>query len=121
MPFVSTATITTPPSDVIVCTGGVAVFTCVVDRNGTDIACDDVMWDQIRVDINQPSRISERNEVFSINTTLSGDTLNSTLTITGATGSNVLRASSYRCIVPDSDLMSRSATISVVTSKFILC
>ena len=67
------------------------MFTCVVDRNGTGITSDNVMWQQIRMDYNQVGLISAgRSRVFFITTTLSGDTLTSTLTITGATDSNVI-------------------------------
>jgi len=103
-----TATITTPPSNVKMCTGGVAVFTCAVERNGTGITSDDVMWQQIRMDNGQ---VVPRSGAGTIN----GDVLTSTLTITGATDSNVIGTSSYRCIVPGSDMMSRNATINVVT------
>ena len=92
------------------------MFTCVVDRNGTGITSDNVMWQQIRMDYNQVTLIFARgNRVFFINTTLSGDILTSTLTITGATDSNVIGTSSYRSVVPDSDVMSRNAIINFVT------
>ena len=111
-----TATITTPPSDVTVCTGGVVEFTCVVDRNGTGITSDNVMWQQIRTDNDQVISISGRGiYAFFITTTLSGDTITSSLTVTGATDSNVPGTSLYRCVVPVSDVVSRNATISVVT------
>ena len=107
------ATITTPPSDVTMCTGEVAVFTCVVDRNGTGITSDDVMWQQIRMDNGQ---VVPRSGAGTIN----GDILTSTLTITGATDSNVIGTSSYRCVVRGSDVMSRSATINVVTGRCVI-
>ena len=114
--FLYTATITTPPNDVTVCTGEVVVFTCVVDRNGTGITSDKVMWQQIRMDNGQVVPVSTRNSnFFSINSTLSGDILTSTLTITEATDNNVIGTSSYRCVVPDSDVMSRNTTINFVT------
>ena len=110
-----TATITTPPSDVTVCTGEVVVFTCVVDRNGTGITIHGVMWQQIRMDNGQAATVSgTKYDIFSINTTLSGDIITSTLTITGATDIDVIRTGSYRCVVPASDVMSRSATINVI-------
>jgi len=111
-----TATITTQPSDVTMCTGGVAVFTCVVDRNGTNITSDDVMWQQIRV-VGATSTLSTSNRgvPFNITTTISGDILTSTLTITGATDSNGLGTSSYHCVV--NDMMSRSAVIRVTSGK----
>ena len=113
MSLLYTATITTPPSDVTVCTGGVAVITCVVDRNETG---DNVMWQLIRMNNGLAVTISQRgNNFFFINTTLSGDILTSTLTITGATDSNALGTNLYRCVVPDSDVMSRNATINIVT------
>ena len=105
-----TATITTPPSDVTVCTGEIVVFTCVVDRNGTGITSDGVMWQQIRMD---NGLVVPRSGAG----TLSGDILTSTLTITGATDSNVIGTSSYCCVVPGSDVMSRSATINIVTGS----
>ena len=113
MSLLYTATIATPPSDVTVCTGGVAVFTCVVDRNGTGITSDEVMWQQIRMDNGQ---VVPRSGAGTIN----GDILTSTLTITGATDSNVVGISSYRCVVSASDLMSRSATISVIGMHYIM-
>ena len=112
-----TATIITPPSDVTVCNEEVAVFTCVVDKNGTGITSNNVMWQQIRMDNGLVETINEKGgaKSFSINAARSEDILTSTLTITGATGSNVVGASSYRCVVSDSDVMSRNATISFVT------
>ena len=113
-----TARITTQPSDVTICTGGVAVFTCVVDRNGTNIAGDDVMWQLITVG-GRTFTIPNRGVPFNITTTISGDILTSTLTITGATDSNTLGASLYRCVV--NDMMSRSAAIHVRTGKSVCC
>ncbi|XP_065911162.1 receptor-type tyrosine-protein phosphatase S-like isoform X3 [Dysidea avara] len=112
--FYNIANITTQPSDVIVCTGRVAVFTCVVDRNGTNITSDDMMWQQIRVPGGMPKKLSTSvtgGVPFNITTTISGDILTSTLTITGATDSNPLGTSSYRCVV--NDIMSRNASLHV--------
>jgi len=98
-----------------VCTGGVAVFTCVVDRNGAGITSDGVMWQQTRMD-SQVTLLSQKGtNTFFINATVSGDILTSTLTITGATDSNVIGTNSYRCVVPASDVMSRNAIINFVT------
>jgi len=108
-----TARITTQPSDVTLCTGGVAVFTCVVDRNGTYITSNDVMWKQIRrggSTLTLSTSIN-RGVPFNITTTISGDMLTSTLIITGATDSNTQGISSYRCVV--GDMMSRSAALHV--------
>ena len=109
-----TAIITTQPSDVTVCTGGVAMFTCEVDRNGTSIISDNVMWQQIRVGggISTLSTLSYREFSFTITATISGDILTSTLTITGVTDSNTLGTSSYRCVVND---MSRNASLHILT------
>jgi len=115
-----TATITTPPSDVTVCTGGVVVFTCVVDRNGTGITSDNVKWQQIRMNSGLVVPISGRSIYLFITTALSGDILTSTLTITGATDIDVIRTRSYRCVVPVSDVMSRSATINVIGMHYIM-
>jgi len=99
-----------------VCTGGVAVFTCVVDRNGTNITSDDVMWEQIRVGGGTSTlSTSNRGVPFNITTTISGDILTSPLTITGATDSNTLGTSLYHCVV--NDAMSKSAAIHVTTGK----
>ncbi|XP_065910714.1 tyrosine-protein kinase receptor TYRO3-like isoform X2 [Dysidea avara] len=108
--YISTATITAQPRDVTVCTGGVAVFTCVVDWNGTDITCDDVMWQQIRMNggISTLSTSLTGRVPFNITTTVSGDILTSTLTITGVTHSNTLGTSLYHCVV--NDMMSRDAS-----------
>ena len=98
------------------CTEGDAVFTCVVDRDGTGITNDEVMWQLIRMDNGQVSSITGMgSNFFSVTTTLSGDILTSTLTITGATDSNVVGTNLYRCVVPVSDVMSRNATINIVT------
>ena len=113
-----TAKITTQPSNVTIRTGGVAVFTCVVDRNGTNTTSDDVMWEQIRMS-GGISTLSNRRIPFNIITTISGDILTSTLTITGATDINTLGNSLYRCVV--NDMMSRSAAIHVRTGKSICC
>jgi len=111
--FHSIARITTQPCDVTLCTGGVAVFTCIVDRNGTTITSGNVMWEQIRVG-GGTTTLSNRN-FFSITTTISEDILNSTLIITGATDSNTLGTSLYRCVL--GDMMSRSAAIHVLTGN----
>ena len=105
-----TAVITTQPSDITVCNGGAAVFTCVVDRNGTDITSDDVMWQQMRMNGGISTLYSSLTGrvPFNITTTISGDILTSTLTVTGVTDSNVLGTSLYRCVV--NDLMSRNAS-----------
>ena len=92
------------------CAGEVAVFTCIVDRNGTNITSDDVMWQQIRVG-GHVSKLLGGGVHFNITTTISGDILTNTLTITGATDSNTLGTSLYRCVV--NDMMSRNASIHV--------
>ena len=102
------ATITTPPSDVTVCAGGVAVFTCVVDRNGTGITSDGVMWQQIRMDTGAITPAPRTNIAYNI----SGNVLTSTLTFID---SSRLVNNSYRCIIPVSDVISRNATINIVT------
>jgi len=89
------------------------VFTCVVDKNGTTITSGDVMWEQIRVG-GGTTTLSNRN-FFSINTTISEDILNSTLIITGATDSNTLGTSLYRCVV--NNVMSRNASLYFSTGK----
>jgi len=113
------ARITTQPSDVTVCTGGVTMLTCVVDRNGTNITSDDVMWKQIRVGGGTSTLSTSNNRGvplnISITTTISGDILTSTLTITGATDSNTLGTSLYCCVV--SDVISRSAAIHALTGN----
>ncbi|XP_065890141.1 uncharacterized protein [Dysidea avara] len=114
-----TATIKTQPRNITVCTGGsmgVAVFTCVVVRNGTNITSDDVMWQQIRLGggISALSTSSNRGFSFNITTTISGDILTSTLTITGVADGNVLGTSSYRCVVKD--MMSRNASSLISTA-----
>ena len=116
-----TATITTQPSDVTVCTGGVAVFTCVVDRNGTNIGTDDVMWQQIRMSgvISTLSTSLTGGVPFNITTTISGDILTSTLTITGVTDSSSLGTSLYRCVV--NDMMSRNASLQFSSGNDNLC
>ena len=112
-----TARITTQPRNVTMCTGGVAVFTCAVDRNGTNTTCDDVMWQ--RITGNFIVTLSNRRGPFNITTTISGDILTSTLTITGATDSNTLGNSLYHCVV--SDVKSRNASVHVTTGKSICC
>ena len=112
----------TQPSDVTVCTGGVAVFTCVVDRNGTGIISDDVMWQQMRMDgIISTLSTSLTGIPFNTTTNISGDILTSILTITGVTDSNVLGTSLYRCVV--NDMMSRNASslISTGTNCLSMC
>jgi len=102
------------------CTGGVAVFTCVVDRNGTNTTSDDVMWEQIRMSGGISTLSTANRQVpYNITTTISGDILTSTLTITGATDSNTLGNSLYRCVV--SDVKSRNASVHVTTGKSICC
>jgi len=98
------------------CIGGVAAFTCVVDKNGTNITSDDVMWEQIRVG-GGTSRLSTsiRGVPLNITATISGDILTSTLIITGATDSNTFGTSLYRCVV--NDVMSRSAAINIATGN----
>ena len=106
-----TATVIMQPIDATVCTGGVAVLTCVVDRNGANITSDDVMWEQIRM----KGGISTLGASFDITTTISGDILTSTLSFTGAADNNSPGTSSYRCVV--NDVMSRSAAIHLLTGK----
>jgi len=108
-----TAKLTTLPSNVTVCTGGVAVFTCVMDKHGTNITSDDLMWEQIRVG-GHTSTLRTIGS-FNITTTISGDTLTSTLTITGATDNNTLGTSLYHCVV--SDMISRNAAINFATGN----
>jgi len=93
------------------------VFTCVVDRNGTNITSYYVMWEQIRVGggTSTLSTSINRGVPFNITTTISGDILTSTLIITGATDSNTLGTSLYRCVV--GDMMSRSAVLHVSTGN----
>jgi len=89
------------------------VFTCVVDKNGTNIASDDVMWQQIRV--GGVTTTLRTIGSFNIATTIGEDILTSTLTITGVTDSNALGTRYYRCVV--NDMMSRSAAIHVLTGN----
>jgi len=89
------------------------VFICVVDRNGTNIISYDVMWEQIRVGGGTTTLYNRGS--FNITTTISEDILTSTLTITGATDSNTLGTSLYRCVV--GVVMSRSAAIHVSTGN----
>jgi len=93
------------------------VFTCVVDRNETNITSDDVMWEQIRVGGGTSTLYTSINRgvPFNITATISGDILTSTLIITGATDSNTLGTSLYHCVVGDT--MSRSATINIATGN----
>ena len=110
------ATITTQPSDVTVCTGGVAVFTCVMDRNGTNITSDDVMWQQIRPEGSTSTLSTSLGGLpFIIITTISGDILNSTLTVRGVAVGNALGTSLYRCVVPVSNMKSRNASLQFST------
>jgi len=83
------------------------VFTCVVDKNGTN---NDVMWEQIRVGGDTTTLGS-----FNIATTIGEDILTSTLTITGVTNISNLGTSLYRCVV--NDVMSRNAAINVLTGN----
>ena len=120
-----TATITTQPSDVTVCTGGVAVFTCVVDRNGTtNITSDDVMWQQIRPEGSTSTLSTSLGGLpFIIITTISGDILNSTLTVRGVAVGNALGTSLYRCVIPVGNMKSRNASLqfSAGTGSLIVC
>ncbi|XP_065897630.1 uncharacterized protein [Dysidea avara] len=102
-------TITTQPSNVTVCSGGDVGFTCEVDRNGNgDIGTDDVMWQQLRSD--SISNISG-SYPFSITTTISGDILTSTLTISDVRDTH---NGLYHCVVPGGDVMSRNASLYAV-------
>ena len=93
------------------------MFTCVVDSNGNNIGTDDVKWQQIRMSggISTLSTYLTGGVTFTIITTISGDLLTSTLTITGVTDSNTVGTSLYRCVVYD--IMSRSASIHVLLGK----
>jgi len=109
-----TATVTTQPRDVSMCTGRKAVFTCAVNRNGNDdIATDDVMWQQLTSDMASFNNTSG-SYPFSITTTINGDILTSKLTIRDVTAK---ATGLYRCAAPDSDVMSRNASLYVLTSK----
>ena len=108
-----TATVTTQPRDVSMCTGRNAVFTCAVNRNGNDdITPDDMMWQHLRKNMSSFNNISGSHP-FSITTTINDDILSSKLTI-----KNVAAEATglYRCAVPDSDMMSRNASLYVLTS-----
>jgi len=110
-----TATVTTQPRDVSMCTGRKAIFTCTVNRNGnSDIATDDMMWQQLRSDISSFNNISG-SYLFSITTTINGDILTTKLTIRDVTAK---ATGLYRCAVPDSDVMSRNASLYVLTGKW---
>jgi len=88
-----------------------SVYLC----SGTNITNGDMMWEQIKVGggtITLSTSIN-RGVPISITTTIIGDILTSTLTITGATDSNTLGISLYRCVM--GDMMSRSAAINIVT------
>jgi len=112
MCFLCTAIVIEPPNNVSVCNGDAVVFTCAVDRNGTNITRDDMKWQQIRAGGNISTLSTSPSGVpFNITTTISGDVLNSTLMIIGGTYHTVLGTSLYRCVVPVSDLMSRNASI----------
>jgi len=89
------------------------VFTCVVDKNGTSITSDDVVWEQIRIG-GDTTRLRTIGS-FNITTTVSGDILTSTLAITGATDSTNLGTSLYRCVV--NDMMSRNASLYFSTGR----
>jgi len=89
------------------------VFTCVVDKNGTTITSDDVMWEQIRVGGHNSTLRTIGS--FNITTIIGGDILTSTLIITGATNNNSVGTRLYRCVV--NDVMSRSAAIDVSTGN----
>ena len=105
-------TITTQPSNVTVCSGGDVGFTCEVDRNGNgDIGTDDVMWQQLRSD--SISNISG-SYPFSITTTISGDILTSTLTISDVRDTH---NGLYHCVVPGGDVMSRNASLYAVAGE----
>ena len=87
----------------------VAVLTCAVNRNGVNITSDDVKWQQKRVGGTSTLSTSNGGVPFNITTTISGDILTSTLTITGVTASNGLGTSLYRCVA--NDVMSRNASL----------
>ena len=101
---------------------GVAMLTCVVDRNGVNINSDDVMWQMIRVGGGISTLSTSLTGVpFNITTTISGDILTSTLTITGVTASNPLGTSLYRCVVNDMKSRNASLHISTGTDSLIMC
>jgi len=108
--FHYTATVKTQLSDATLCPGEAAVLTFAVDRNGTTINDVDVVWEQIRVG-SATTKLSTRG-YFNITTTISEDILTSTLIITGATDSNTLGISVYRCVVNDV-IYSRSVSLHV--------
>ena len=102
------------PSNVTVCTGGVAVFTCVVDKNGVSI--NNAGW----------QRFSQNYGFLSIsflpfhtsNVLVSGDTLTDRLTVTNLTYNN--NEDIYRCRITD-DVVSDMAYLIVAGSYCITC
>ena len=108
------ASITTQPRDFTACTGGVAVFTCVVERNGAIITSDDVRWRRLRSGRSRFNTISRSGAIFNVITTISGDILTSTLTISDVRNRH---NGLYHCVLPVSDVMSRNASLKVRTGK----
>ena len=85
----------THPSNLTVCSGGVAVFTCEVNRNGFPITA--AVWQIFR---QNHSFVSVSNLQFhSMTNTLQvdKDTLTSRLTVTNITSNN--NGSIYRCFI----------------------
>ena len=109
-------TIQTNANGSSVCTGKQVMFTCAVDRNGTNITCDNVKWRWLRSGRSrfQPTNISRFKTFFNHTRNISKDILTNTLAI-----SDVKRKHKglYRCVVPVSHVVSRNASLIVKTGK----
>jgi len=96
------------------CIRGVAVFTCVVDRNHVSITSDDVRWERFINRISNYRTISRSGATFNITTTINEDILTSILTINGVRRNHV---GLYRCVIPASNVMSTNASLEISRGK----
>ena len=108
-------TITTQPSDVAVPSGGTAVFTCVVDLGDRNANTDDIKWDNMG---NAITRVSTDPYMVENNFD-KDDQLISTLTIKNV---NTQHTGLYQFVLSlnDGDVMSREATLNLLTGREIL-
>jgi len=102
------------PDDIVKCIRGVAEFTCVLDRNNTNIDSDDVRWERLKSGRSRYKTISRSGTIFNITTTASEDIITSKLTITRVRRAHI---GLYHCVVPATGVMSRNASLKIVKGK----
>ena len=113
----------TQPDNTTVCEGGTAVFTCEMDILNVNVSLVDVKWWRIRTD--QPSiniPVNTHGLVrFSVNNSISQDTLTSALMITNVRSTDI--GSYWFVLMINNELMmaSNMAFLNIVPNGMYVC